>query len=467
MIFIATLVVAPPARADHTSVQATATGQVAATDNLFAAGNDGDRQADTFLTVRPGVIYAIDGPRMSHDFTAEGEVTEYLVHNGAPSLSGHGGWTGQFLPGPQSVLTLSAGGSSGILTSLSTRSSADQTTATLAPAGKATVYTLNAGEHLAWTAGESTQVSESLDGRYGLTDDGSGGTSDTRGLDGGLGFARIFQENSVALDVGASFLQLEHSTTASTMTPGMPGTGGGPDRQLNPHGTVTWHHDFNREWSGSVNGGLTFVHPLNSTSTNAMGMIVDTKTAMFTVYGAQVGYTEVWGHASLSASRGVAPNLFLAQNTVDENLSASVAMPLPWLDDTRRNPKLAGAGSVSVGRTQVLDAATSATQSSFDVAHLDLAVTYNRTPSQTYGVRYELVYQNGDSATKSVIPSYYRNSLYVTFGLRYPEQAEGELRRHNKLARPGSQGAKPLGLEPVVPETVDPEPIDLPDVREH
>src|SRR5215510_431550 len=225
MLLIATLVVAPPARADHTSVQATATGQVAATDNLFAAGNDGDRQADAFLTVRPGVIYAIDGPRMSHDFTVEGEVTEYLVHNGTPSLTGHGGWTGQFLPGPQSVLTLSAGGSSGVLTSLSTRSSADQTTATVAPAGKATVYTLDAGEHLAWNAGVFTQVSQSLNGRYGLTDDGSGGTSDTRELAAGLGFGRTFQENSVKLDVGASFLQLEHSTTASAMTPGMPGNG--------------------------------------------------------------------------------------------------------------------------------------------------------------------------------------------------------------------------------------------------
>lgn len=467
MLLIATLVVAPPARADHTSVQATATGQASATDNLFAAGNDGDRQADAFFTVRPGIIYAIDSPRMSHDLMVEGEVTEYLVHHNDPSFSGHGGWTGQFLPGPQSVLTLSAGGSSGILTSLSSRSSADQTTATVAPAGKVTVYNLNAGEHLTWSAGEFTQISQSLNGIYGLTQDGSGGNSDTRQVDASLGYARTFQDNTVSLDAGASFLQLKNTTTTSSTMPGMPGTGNGSGRQLNPRGTVTWHHEFNREWSGSANGGLTFVHPLDATITDAMGKMVDTKTAMFTVYGAQVGYTEVWGHASLSASRDVAPNLFLAQNTVNDNLSASVAMPLPWLDDTRRNPKLAGAGSVSLGRTQVLDEGTSAAQSSFDVAHFDVAVTYNRSPTQTYGVRYEFVYQSGDSAAKMVIPSYYRNALYVTFAWRYPEQADGELRRHHKLGRPGSQGGKPLGLEPVVPETVDPEPVDLPDLDEH
>jgi hypothetical protein len=467
MVLIATVVVAPPARADHTSVQATATGQAAATDNLFAAGSDGDRQADVLFTVRPGVIYAIDGLRVSHDFAAEGEVTEYLVHHGAPSLNGHGGWTGQFLPGPQSVLMLSAGASSGVLMTLSSRSSADQSTAVVTPAGNATVYELNAGEHLTWTAGPFTQISESFSGRYGLTDDGSGVGSDTREIDAGLGFARTFQENTLSLDAGASFLQLKQNTAASSMMPGMPGTDDGASRHLNPHGTVTWHHDFNREWSGSANAGLSFVHPLNGTTKDAMGNIVDTKTAAFTVYGAQVGYTELWGHASLAASRSVAPNLFLAQNTVNDNLGVSVAMPLPWLDDTRRNPKLAGSGSVSVGRTQVLDAATSATQSSFEVAHVDLAVTYNRTASQTYGVRYEFLYQTGDSAAKMVIPSYYRNALYVTFAWHYPEQANGELRRHNKLARPGDPSAKPLGLEPVVPETVDPEPIDLPELDEH
>ncbi|HEX7841060.1 MAG TPA: hypothetical protein VF469_26465 [Kofleriaceae bacterium] len=459
--------VAPPARADHTSVQATATGQVSATDNLFAAGGDGDRQADTFLTVRPGIIYAIDSPQMSHDLMLEGEATEYLVHNDSPSFGGRAGWTGLFLPGPQTSLTLSAGASSGVTTTLSTLSSADQTTSTVAPSGKATLYNLNAGEHLSWTAGEFTQVSESLNATYGLTNAGSGGSSDTREIDANLGLGRTFQRDSVALDAGASALQLQHGTTGSSTMPGMPGTPNGTDRQLNPRGSVAWHHDFNREWAASANGGVTIIHPLDSTTTNSLGMKVDTKTVAFTVYGAQVGYTELWGHASLSASRSVAPNLFLAQNTVDENINASVAMPLPWLDDTRRNPKLSGAGSIGVSRTQVLDAATSATQSKFDLVHLDLAVTYNRTPSQAYGVRYELAYQSGDSAAKMAIPSYYRNTLYFTFGLHYPDRAEGELRRHNKLSRSAGPGARPLGLEPVVPETVDPEPIDLPDVDQN
>jgi hypothetical protein len=467
MLLIATLVVASPARADHASVQATATGQVTTTDNLFAAGNGGNRETDTFLTIRPGLIYAIDGRRMSHDFSVEGEATEYLVHYNEPSVSGRGAWTGQFLPDPDTVLTLAAGASSGILSSLSSRSTADQTTALVAPGGKVTVYGLDAGEHAAWSGWEFTRLSQSLDARYGLSDDGTGNTSDTREVNAGIGLGRTFTHDTVTLDLSASFLQLKHGTTAGSTTPPAPGTAGdASDRQLNPRATLSWHHDFGRTWSAGASGGLTYVHPLDRTTTNNMGMMVDNKSAVFTVYGAQVGYTELWGHAAVSASRDVAPNLFLAQNTVNDNVSASVAMPLPWLDDTRRNPKLAGAGSITVGRTQIIDAATSAAQSSFQIAHVDLAVTYNRTPSQTWGLRYEFAYQNGDSSAAMVIPSYYRNSLYLTFALRYPERAEGELRRHNRLARP-NQAGKPLGLEQVVPDTVDPEPIDLPDLDEH
>src|SRR5258707_7162133 len=93
---IETLVVASPARADHTSLHATATGEVATTDNLFAAGSAGDRQPDLFFTVRPGLLFAYDEPRMIHDFNAEAEAIQYVLHSDAPSLTGRAGWRSLF-----------------------------------------------------------------------------------------------------------------------------------------------------------------------------------------------------------------------------------------------------------------------------------------------------------------------------------------------------------------------------------
>ena len=64
LVFGTTVVLASPALADHTSLHFTASGDVSVTDNLFAT--DTDRQADAFFTVRPGVLYAWDSPRMIH-----------------------------------------------------------------------------------------------------------------------------------------------------------------------------------------------------------------------------------------------------------------------------------------------------------------------------------------------------------------------------------------------------------------
>lgn len=453
MLVTATLVLASRARADHATVQVTATGQVAATDNLFSAGADGDREADMFTTVRPGVIYAYDAPRMIHDFAAEGEVTEYLIHHDQPSLSGHGGWHGLFLPGPRSELTMSIGAGTGVLTSLSSRTTSDQTSAVVAPAGKVNVDQADASESFGWIASQHTHVSQSVTGHYSLTNDGNGNTSETREVSGSLGFDRTFNHDTLLLNVGVSYLRLESSPAMQSA-----GTGNVVNKQLNPQATVSWRHDFNREWSASADGGLAFVHPLGTVTDTAgpMNMTVEARTVPFTIYGAQVAYSEAWGRASFSARRNVSPNLFLAENTLDDSVNATVAMPLPWLDDTMRNPKLAALASLGLGRTQVLDAATSDAVSSFDVAHLDVSVAWTPTFAQTYAVRYEFVYQTGDAAAKVAIPAYFRNSVYFTFALRYPDRSAGEVPKRDSV-RSDRQDLRPLGLEPVVPDPLEPE----------
>src|SRR5688500_8694688 len=122
-VVIGTLVLAPHAHADHTSVHATASGEMATTDNLFAAGSGGDRQADMFATIRPGVLYAYDAPQMLHDFTAEAEVVQYLLHRDKPLLMGRAGWKSLFLPGPRTQLTMTINVGKGLLSLLSTRAS--------------------------------------------------------------------------------------------------------------------------------------------------------------------------------------------------------------------------------------------------------------------------------------------------------------------------------------------------------
>ena len=141
---------ASPAWADHTSLHATATGEVATTDNLLAAGSGGDREADVFFTVRPGILYAYDAPQMIHDFTAQAEVTEYLLHSQQTPINGTAAWKSLFLTGPRSQLTMSIDAATGLLSALSGRLSPDQTTAAIMPTGNVNVEQADSMESMTW-----------------------------------------------------------------------------------------------------------------------------------------------------------------------------------------------------------------------------------------------------------------------------------------------------------------------------
>jgi hypothetical protein len=445
-IVIGTLVLAPPAHADHTSVHATASGEMATTDNLFAAGSGGDRQADMFATIRPGILYAYDAPQMVHDFTAEAEVVQYLLHGDKPLLMGRAGWKSLFLPTPRLQLTMTINAATGLLSLMSAQSTADQTTATVMPTGKVDVENSDAAESLSWVSSQHTRVQQGVLGRYGFTDDGNGTQGETKEVGTNLGFERTFRKDTVGIDASVAYLKLLRIAPVGAEV------GSRQDYQLNPRGTVSWRHDIDKQWSTSADGGVVYVNPVGHDKFNPGAR---RRSGNFGVAGAQLMYTELWGRALLSVRRDVAPNMFLAQNTVDDSANLQVAMPLPWLDDTKRNPKLAAAGSVGVDHTQLINSETGSTQGDFKVAHLDLSVGWTPKPGVTYGFRYELVYQTGDSVALMNLPSYYRNTVYFTFALRYPDRVVGELPKQRKGMRSDRKDLMPVGAEPVVIDVLD------------
>ncbi len=419
---------------------------MATTDNLFAAGSGGEREADMFATIRPGVLYAYDAPQMIHDFSAEAEVVQYLLHRDTPLLMGRAGWKSLFLPSPRTQLTMTINAGKGLLSLLSTRSSSDQTTAGVMPSGDVNVEQADAGQSLAWVAGKHTRIQQGVLGRYSFTDDGAGTHGETREVAANLGIERTFRKDTVGIDASVSYLRLERITPPGSEVVSR------QDRQVNPRGTLSWRHDVDKHWSTSADGGVVFVNPVG---TDRFNPEAERHSGRFAVAGAQVMYNKLWGRALLAARRDVAPNLFLAQNTIDDTANLQVAMPLPWLDATKRNPKLAAAGSIGVGHSQLINAETGATEGDFKVAHLDLSVGWTPKPGVTYGFRYELVYQTGDSVAQMELPSYYRNTVYFTFQLRYPSRVVGELPRQRKGMRSDRKDLMPMGSEPVVIDVLD------------
>ncbi|HEY0190526.1 MAG TPA: hypothetical protein VGC42_05345 [Kofleriaceae bacterium] len=450
-IIFGALVLASPAWADHTSLHFTATGDASATDNLFATNND--RQPDVFVTVRPGVLYAYDAPRMIHDFTGELEAIEYLAHSDNPSLSGRGGWRAVILPGPRSSVTMSIDAGTGVVTSLANRTSADETVALAAPSGNVETQQVSVSESTSYQTSEHTRLTQGALGRYATTDDNAGSTTDTREISGNLGFERQFQHDSLLLNATVSYLLLSRDAPAGTPF------GTGRDHQLNPGGSLAWHHDWNQRWSHAANAGISVVHPVGNDPNDPTAT---RKTSLFWVAGAGLAYTEVWGRAYFSVDRSVAPNLLLAENTLDENVNLQVSMPLPFLDDTKRNPKLVGQASIGYSHSELINSDSGDTEGNINVGHLDLSVGYTPRPGQTFGVRYEFVYQRSGepivmpgSIAVAAFPTYFRNTLSFTFSLRVPDRVAGEVPRRNKSIRSDRSDLVPVGSEPVVTDPLE------------
>lgn len=450
VIAIGWLLAAAPAVADHASYHGTVVGSVATTDNVFAQPRD-NAEPDVYMQVRPGMLFAYDSPRAIQELTGEVEFLEYVAHSDKPSVTFRAGWQGFFLPGPRSQVTTTVNASTGQLNAMTTRTSPDMAGINVLPPGQIDTRQGDAQEYLTYQVGKDSRISETVFGRFTATQDANpmiGVTTDAYETGATLAGEHSFDHDTVALDGGVSYLWMRRLDPMGVQM------GSRLDKQLNPRGTLSWRHDINRVWSFNANAGLVYVNPVGTDPYNP----TDKRMAnLFPTLGATVAYSENWGLATLSARRAVAPNLFIAENTVNEGITGTVAMPLPWLDEVphARNPKLVGLGTIGFERSELISTEQSGnTLGTFNIIHIDAGVGWSPSPGQTYSVRYQFLYQTGDSTATMVIPSYWSNTLFFTFALRYPDRVAAQVPRRTESFRSDRKDLAPGG-EPVVPDPAE------------
>ncbi|CAN5541488.1 hypothetical protein BH11MYX1_BH11MYX1_30190 [soil metagenome] len=456
-ITIASLILARIAQADHTSVHVTASGNVAVSDNVFSAPSDANPVSDLYAQIRPGVLGAWETPRMVQTLAAEAEVLEYAEHDpGKPSLTLRGRWDALFLPGPRSELGLGAGASNGRVNALTARSSADQTTIAITPAGSQEIRQADAQQRLSWQSTKATRTSQQAFVRWAATNDNLAmpTTTDSVEVGAAVGFDRQFSHNGFGLEVGGSLLRLERISPAGSSSPSR------LDRQLNPHASASWRHDYSKAWSSALSAGVIYVNPYGIDPHNPTA--ADRTAQPYPVFSATLGYTDVRGGATLTAGRAVSPNLFIAQNTVNEEVLARLALPLHAIDSSprARDPQWTLLGSIGYDRSQLIDSTNAQVQGSFDIARADVALQWHPAPSQTYALRYEFVYQHGDTVGALVSPTFYRNTVLFEFAFRYPEMLAAQVPRRTGSVRADGGDLSPVGAEPVVPDAAEPAPSE-------
>jgi len=456
-VAIASFFIAGQARADHTSVHVSAAGDVAVTDNLFSVSRDANPESDVYATLRPGLIGTWETPRMMQNLAIEGEILEYATHdNTNPSLTLRGRWDSLWLLGPRSEAGFGGDAAEGRITALSANTTADQSATIVTPAGNSELRNADAYQRLQWQSTRATRTSENGYVHWGATSDNAMNPTTTNSLDTGVGFAfdRLFSHDDIGLEVGGSYVRLELVAPV-----GMAGTPSRLDQELNPHANLTWRHDYSKRWSSSLSGGVVYVNPFGTDKYNPTRPAGAAAPAP--VFNATVAYTGDWGFATLSGSRGVSPNLLIAQNTVNTGAFLRASLPLPWLElSSRSEPHYTAVGSIGVAETQLIDPQTSNLVGSFELAHVDLALQYRPTISSTYALRYEFSYQHGDTVAALVEPSFFRNTVYFEFQFRYPEVLAVSVPRRTGSARADGGDLSPIGSEPVVPDAAEPAPAE-------
>lgn len=459
LVFAALTLYPFAAAAQSTSWHGTLNGDVAVTDNVYARPGYSltNRDGDLLFQLRPGFFVSRNAPRAINTFLAEAEIIHYAFNSKYPSVSGRVGWNGFFLPGPRSELITGVNGSTGILTSLQSRLSSDETMINVNPVGKVTFQQADASEYFSYILTRELRFSQTLFGRYNRTDDNADDIDEmlenttTDSAEGGLAMAieRSFEMSALSLEAGASVSRLERKAPSTAIQ------GSRLDRQVSPRVRMQYRRDLDRRLSLGADGGVVYVQPFGTDPYNPGDQ---RDGGFFPIAGAQFSITDVWGRGTLAVRRDVTPNLQIAQNTVNDNITLAAAFPLPWLDDSRRRaPKLIGLASLGVQRTRLIDSVTSDTTSSIDAARVDVAATYAPRPGVTYTLRYEGQFQRGDTESELELPGFYRNTIYFTFAVRYPNDIAGVVpkRRAGTSNRADRSDQAPIGAEPVVPDLVE------------
>lgn len=435
-----------------------ASGSVASTDN--ENGTEDNKTAGLFTDIRPGMLFTYNAPRHIHELLAEVDFL-YNIRDERPTVTFRSSYKAFLITGPRSELQFDADASKGEVSALQTSAVPGQTPTQVIPTGRTETQQLSSNQNGSYQVGKGTRIFQRVFGRYTGTHSAQpmGGITaevDTDATETGIGvgFDHRRKSHGFVFETGGTYVHLERIDPMGVQD------GSRVDNQLNPRAVAVWQYDINLRWSTSLDGGAEYVRPI----TKLFGVdlrdpynpTLPRKSALFPIFGGLVAYTDVWGRAQLSARRSVTPNLYIAQNTVSDSAEVTFAMPLKFLDRDahKRTPKVVGVGSIGVERQQLIDPFAGELRGQFRVARADLAVAWSPRDGQTYGMRYEATYQNGDTIGEMIVPSYFRNTFYFTFSLRYPTEVKVKVpRRNNQSVRADRGDLSPIGAEPVV---VDP-----------
>lgn len=416
------------ARASRWSVHGVGTAMGGWTDNVE---NLPTGTADFFYEVAPGALFTAETPRMIHELSYELRYLGYAEQTEANSYSNRAAWRGFFLISPRVEGAIEAGIQVG------------ETNAFRPPLGSATPAEIIPAEtdYVALSLSQVLRYQWTRNWR--LTQgtlfrrmDASDVRGETEGVDVRLSFGgdRSWKRDGVGLTLTVSYIDLYRVLYPNP--PEQPDPEEQENRaQINAGLVAAWRRDISRDWASVVGAGVTTMFPLESGLDPVLSPTAE----------ATLAYFPVWGSFRLTAQRTVAPNLYVAENTIADAVALNAWLPLPLLADDPLEPVLTTSAGLSARRFQLVDLATDDRETA-NAYLADLAIHYSpvrRTASVS--LRYTFFHQDEDPAIEDPrFEAYTRHSIMLMLAGRWPEEAAG-IYPHRDVLRVDETDRTPIG----------------------
>ncbi|MEZ4403882.1 MAG: hypothetical protein R3B06_27915 [Kofleriaceae bacterium] len=418
------------ARADNYSIHVLGSTQLSWTDNLFAVPDDAaaplrPHEGDALIQFRPGVLGTYETVRMIHNLEYDLEANLYVDHDEARNLGHVATWRGFYLTSPRTETQTSASFASGTLAALSTRAAASEGQPVATASGVGSYWSLDAGQGLSFGVSPELRLTQGLQARRFSTTVGDAASTGGYEVGASLGGDRGWKHTALALGVQTRFVTLAQAQADA--------------RSINSNLLVSVRRDFTPRWSALADAGGAAIVSLD----DAPALIQPT-------FGLNLSYVPVWGAAGLQVRRTLAPNLYIAENTISDLIIANASLPLPWLTDEPNLPKLTAAGALGASRSQVVRGDT--VTSTVNVVNADVSLTYAPRGDLTFTLRGQHLRQLPGTSTGVASPAlaYDRTTVLVQVAWRFPERLAAEIPLRDSL-RVDRSDTTPVGDEVQAP----------------
>jgi hypothetical protein len=393
------------ARADD-SLHAIVTVTTGFTDNVLGASEENpdlEVEADGFMILSPGVVYAEERRRYAQVATYRFGASMFVRHSEANSYQNEATWAGIYVLSPQSEIGSEAAFTYGQINAFRATTPAQRSELGIEPASGDTFATFSAQEGYTLRFGRDWRLSQGAGFRIFQNLENDLGTDANYYTSGNLGLRKSYRDTALAGYVRGSYIVNSGRFVVGNMELDS-------QRQVTVGPEARFSHDLTETVSTELGVGALFVAPPDFDN-----------SLLLPTWVAALRYGTERGNADLSYRRAVQPNLFVGETTLNDVVALRGGLPLD------RSEKVGIAGALAYTRGQIIDVASDEIFGSIDLFIADAAVGWQLEDEIELSGRAQYVRQVRDEMVPGTLENVSRTQLIIAVTGRYPSRQATEV----------------------------------------